>query len=146
MANNTSGGSCGCDSSLGLPIGATGARGAASFHAMSFTIAGSPLTTSSTSYVEAGRFVFSNTLADPFTAIKTNIWVSAGTGSLRIKDLVTGNTIYENTSITSTSNINIETVTSQSVYNTTGAIVAVEIKQQNGANTISIGSSTFYYT
>lgn len=137
---------CDCDDELGLPVGPAGAAGDPGFLNLSYVVAGAPFNTSSTSYVEVGRFIFSNTIADPFEAIRNNVWVSAGTGSLRVKDLITGNVLYENTNITATSSTNIETVTGQSIYNVTSAIIAVEVKQQNGANSISIASSIFYYT
>src|SRR3990167_3772639 len=130
MASNSS--SC-CDSDLGLPVGSTGPAGAPSFHSMSYTIGGAPYITTSTSYEEVGRFIFSNTIADPFTKIKNNVWMSAGTGSMRVIDLITSTVIYENTAITSTSAVNIETVTGQSVYNATSAIVAVQVKTQNSS-------------
>lgn len=145
MSNNTSCG-CECDEDLGLPVGATGAAGVPAFHSMSYTVSGSPLATVSTNYIEAGRFVFSNTMATPFTALKTNVWMSAGTGSMRIIDLITSVVIYENTAITSTSAINIETITGQSIYNVVSAIIAVQVKTQNAANTINVASSTFYYS
>src|SRR3989337_836246 len=97
---NTS--SCnGCDSELGLPVGATGAAGAPGFLSLNFILGGSPFSNSTTSYVEAGRFIFSNTFAEPFTALKTNVWVDGGTGSMRVRDLITGTVVYANTNITS---------------------------------------------
>lgn len=134
-----------CAESLGLPIGLTGAAGAPGFHSLSYTLGGSPFINSTTSYIEAGRFVFSNTFADPFTALKTNVWVNGGTGSMRVIDLITSTVVYETTAITSTSTTNIETAISLSVYNVTSAILSIQIKASSGQN-CSIGSSTFYYS
>ena len=139
--SNTSG--C-CDSDLGLPIGLTGAVGAPGFHSMSYTLAGSPFSAATTTYEEAGRFVFSNTFAAPFTGLKTNVWVSGGTGSMRIIDLITSDVVYETTAITSTSAVNIETAIGLSIYNVASAILAVQVKA-SASQTISIATSLFYY-
>lgn len=144
MANNVSVNCSDCDSDLGLPIGLTGAAGAPGFHSMSYTLFGSPASNSTTSYVEAGRFIFSNAFATPFTALKTNVWVDGGTGSMRVIDLITSAVVYENTAITSTSATNIETAIAQSIYNVSSAILSVQIKASSGQITF-IGSSTFYY-
>jgi hypothetical protein len=145
MSNNTSC-ICGdCDDSLGLPIGATGEAGAPGSQALSYIIGGAPFISVSTTYQEVGRIVFSNAIADPFTAVKNNVWMSGGTGSLKISDLATGNTIYENTNITATTAYNIETATGISAYNAAASVIVIEVKTQNIANTISIGSTLFYY-
>src|SRR3990167_6538722 len=137
--------SCGCDSDLGLPIGLTGAAGAPGFHSMSYTLAGSPFTNTTTTYIEAGRFIFSNAFADPFTALETNVWVNGGTGSMRVIDLVTSTVVYENAAITSTSAVNIETAIAQSIYKVASAILAVQVRA-GASQTISIASSTFYFS
>ena len=146
MANNTS--ACSeCDSELGLPVGDKGAKGAPSILSISHTIGGSPFTASTTSYVEAGRFIFSSTYATPFTAFWANVWVSAGTGSLRIIDLSTSTVIYEKTNITSTSAVNVEAITGQSIYITSLSIIAVQVKHNTASGaTTNIGCTTFYYT
>lgn len=145
--SNTSG--C-CNSDLGLPVGATGATGAPGFHAINYVIGGAPFITVSTNYIEVGRFILNTSFATAFDSIKTNIWMSAGTGSMRIMAYNTANPagiqVYENTAITSTTVTNIETVTGQTIYTATDFIIAVEVKTQNSANTLSIGTSVFYYT
>lgn len=147
MSNNISANCDDCDDDLGLPIGPAGAKGEPSILALSYTIGGAPFISTSTSYVEVGRFPFSNTIADPFEGIKNNVWVSGGTGKLRVRDLVSGTVIYENTNITSTSATNIETVTGQSVYDVANALVVIEVAHATGgANSISIGATTLYYT
>jgi len=147
MANNTSSSCNSCNSDLGLPIGLTGAAGAPSILALSYTIGGSPFAAATTTYEEAGRFIFSNTAADPFTALRTNVWVSAGEGSMRVIDLITSTVVYENTSITSTSATNVEVVTGQSIYNVSSAILAVQVKHNTAAGaTINIATSTFSYS
>jgi hypothetical protein len=149
MSTNTSS-DCGCDSDLGLPVGATGATGDPSVLNLSYSIGGAPFITTSTSYTEVGRFISNTTFAAAFTGIKNNVWMSAGTGSLRVMAYNTGNPagilIYENTSITSTSVTNIETATGQTIYTSADFLITVEVKTQNIANSLSINCSTFYYT
>lgn len=101
-------------------------------------------TNATANWIEAGRFIFSKDIATIFTSIRVNVWVSAGTGGFRIKDLVTGNVIYTNSVVTSTSVINIETRKALQIYNSTSAIIAVET-QGSGANTVSIASAIFAY-
>lgn len=150
MSNNTSNLNCGCSSDLGLPVGATGATGNPSVLNLSYIIAGAPFATISTSYIEVGRFIGNTSFAAEFTGIKNNVWMSAGTGSLRIMAYNNANPagiqLYENTAITATSVTNIETATGQTIYSSTDFIITVEVKTQNIANTLSIGSTIFYYT
>jgi hypothetical protein len=148
MSTNTSS-DCGCDSDLGLPVGATGATGAPSVLNLSYIVAGAPFITASTNYIEVGRFIGNTSFAAEFTGIKNNVWMSAGTGSLRIMAYNDANPagiqLYENTAITATSVTNIETITGQTIYSNTDFVITVEVKTQNIANTLSIGSTIFYY-
>lgn len=148
MSTNTSS-DCGCDTDLGLPVGATGATGDPSVLNLSYVIAGAPFSTVSTSYVEVGRFIANTSFAAAFTAVKNNVYMSAGTGSLRIMAYNTANPagiqIYENTSITSTTVTNIETATGLTVYTSADFLITVEVKSQSASNTLTIFNSTFYY-
>ena len=144
MSNNCGCDTCNCPDSL--PKGDQGEPGQPSFLALSFISSGVPASTSSITYVELGRFPFSNTIADPFTGIKFNVYVSAGTGSYRIKDLVSSNVIYENTNVTSASAINIETVTGIDIYDVANALIVVEVLHNTGgADSIKAGGISFYY-
>lgn len=88
----------------------------------------------------------------PFTAAKFNVYVLAGTGSLRIRDLTNNIVLYENTAITSTSTINIETAI---IYNSAplnivpsaNVLLEVEVKHNTGGggNSIIITGMTLYY-
>lgn len=148
MSNNTSCNNCECDDDLGLPIGATGSAGLPAFIALNYMVAGSPFVNSTASYKEAGRFIFSNTIATPFDSMKTNVWVSGGTGSLEVFIYNAANPaglqVYQNAAITSTLAYNVETITGQSFYNAANTIIAVRVKAGAGQS-IKIGSSIFYY-
>ena len=147
MSNNTSDNCCGDCDGLGLPVGSTGDAGFPAFLNLSYSVFGSIPFNNTTVYAEAGRFIFSNTISTAFNSMKTNIYVTAGAGSLRIRDLISGNVLYTNTNITSASTINIETVTGQDFYDVTNAIIVIEFKHNTGgANSTFIGSSTFYKT
>jgi hypothetical protein len=130
-----------------LPRGEQGDPGQPSILAISLTSTGSPVTNNSTSWVEVARFPFSNTIADPFTALKFNTYVDAGVGSFRIKDLVSGNVLYINTNVTSTSVINIETAATAEIYDVTNALIAIEIAHNTsvGVEAIYAGGISFYY-
>jgi hypothetical protein len=133
-----------CDG-LGLPVGPTGPAGKPAFIAISCIEGGAAFVTSnSVSFSTVQEIVFSTSMADPFDALKYNVWVSGGTGSFRIRDKVTNTVIYQNTNITSTSNINIETDTGQSIMPSAGAILAIEVKAPS-SQSISIGSVSLYY-
>ena len=146
MANNTSS-DCGCSDSLGLPVGFTGAAGSPGSISLNYAIGAAPFTNTTTTYVEAGRLIFSTTAADPFTVLRSNVWVSAGTGSMRVIDLVTSTVVYENVNLTSTSTTNIETVTGKSFYSSTGSILSVQVKHNTaGGSVINIATSLFSYS
>ena len=135
---------CGdCDCEEGI-VQNQGDPGQPAFINLNFVIAGAPFSNSTASWVEAGRFIFSTDIADIFTSIRVNAWVSAGTGSFRIKDLISGNVIYTNAAVTSASALNIEIRKALQIYNAASALIAVEIAG-SGANTIFIGSAIFAY-
>lgn len=143
--NNIS--SC-CDDTLGLPVGQTGANGTPSFLALS-QLSGAlslPYTTPSVTFIEVtnGRFIFSNTFSTPFKSLKANVYVSGGVGSLTIVDLISANTLYTNSNITSTSSFNIESAIGLNIYNVPIALISVQVKADVG-QTISIASISFAY-
>jgi hypothetical protein len=63
--------------------------------------------------------------------------------NFRLKDLVSGNVIATY-AVTSASATNMEVKKALQVYNSTNAIIAVEI-QSVGGNTVNIGCATFGY-
>jgi hypothetical protein len=132
---------CGCD---GMPKGEKGDAGQPSILALSFINNGIPITNATNSFLELGRFPFSNTIADPFTALKFNVWVSGGTGTFQIRDLISGNVVYINSNVISTSPINIETITGLDIYDVANALLVVEFKATPAAN-INAGGISFYY-
>jgi len=129
-----------------MPKGDKGDTGLPSILSLSFISIGMPITEGGASYVELGRFPFGNNISTPFTGIRTNIWVDAGVGSFRIRDLISGNVVYENANITSTSAINIEKISGVSVYDVADALLAVEFKHNTGAGSfVSCGGISFHY-
>lgn len=138
-----------CDdcTELGLPVGPQGDAGAPAFLALPFTVAGSPFTDNTNAWVEVGggRFYFSNLIADPFTSIDINIWVSAGTGYYRIKDLITSNIVVAATAVTSTSVTNIESLAAQSIYNSASALLVIEVLSDSAGKSITTGCATIAY-
>lgn len=147
MSTNTSSNCCGDCDNLGLPVGPVGDPSAPGFLSMSYTIAGSFLGNNTASYIEAGRFVFSNKIASAFSVMRTNIFVTGGSATLRIRDESTGNILYTNTNINSTGSTVIESITGLNVYDVNSAIIVVEfLHQTGGTDWAYIGSSTFSYT
>lgn len=131
-----------CNGCEGIPQ-AQGLPGQPAFLNLNFIISGIPSVNSTNSWKEMGRFIFSKDVAALFTSIRMNIWVTAGTGSYRIKDIVSGTVIYTN-SVTSPSNLNIETKKALQIYNASSAIIAVET-QGSGVNSVFCGSAMFAY-
>ena len=120
-----------------------GDPGAPAFLALNFVQGGLPYQDNSDAWVEAGRFVFSTDIAEIFTSIRLNIWRTGGVDvSWQIVDLVSSLQIATGT-VTSASDINIETVKGLQIFNSTNAIIAVQI-MSNG-NTVNIGSAIFAY-
>ena len=137
-----------CDCDLGLPVGEQGEAGKPLFINLSYIVAGAPLNNSTTTFVEAGRFVFNKNITPSFTAMKNNIWVTGGTAEITVVDLVSGNTMADfPKTVTSVSPINVETYTGLSIYPVANdRIISVQIKHQTGGvNSVRIGSSIFYY-
>lgn len=146
MSNNSNGCCNECDS-LGLPVGEQGENGQPAFVAISCFEAGQAYATNSIAYQPVREFTFSNVMGNPLTAYKANIFMTGGTGSIRIKDRVSGLTIDEFSVVSSTSDKNIETRTGFSAYPSAGAIILIEVKSNTGGlNFISIGSISFYYS
>ena len=137
---------CGTDSCSDcsvIPV-VQGDPGQPAFINLNFVVGGLPFSDSSNNWVEAGRFIFSKDIADIFTSLRLNIWRTGGASvNWRIKDLVSGNVITSG-SATSASAINIETKKALQVYNSTSAIIAVEV-QSVSSNTVFIGSAIFAY-
>lgn len=135
-----------CIDELGLPVGSQGEQGLPAFLPLSFTGGGSPDTDNTAAFVEivGSRFLFSTNNATPFTSIRINIWVNGGVGAYRIRDLISGNVLYTNSNITSTSSINVETATGLEIYNVTNAIIVIEFKSGAG-QTITAGAATLAY-
>lgn len=133
--------SCDCEEGIDAEKGDPGQP---AFINLNFIVGGVPFSDSSNNWIEAGRFIFSKDIADIFTSVRLNIWRSGGVSvNWRIKDLVTGNVITSG-SATSASAINIEVKKALQVYNSTSAIIAVEI-QSVSSNTVFIGSAIFAY-
>jgi len=129
-----------------MPIGNQGEKGDPSILAFSFINIFLPTTYGGNTYVELARFPFSNTIAKPFTGFKMNMWTTAGVGSFRIIDLVTSNVIYENTNVTSNSDINIETIEGIDAYDAGNSLLAIQYKHNVGAgDSVCAASATFYY-
>ncbi len=132
-----------CDGCEGVAE-AQGDPGEPAFLNLNFIQAGAPFTDSSNNWVEAGRFLFSKDVADLFTSVRVNIWRTGGASvNFRLKDLVSG-TVINTWSVTSASAINIEVKKSLQVYNSSSAIIAVEV-QSVGGNDVNIGSAMFAY-
>lgn len=132
--------SCDCDQ-IELEEGPAGQP---AFLNLNFIVGGVPFYDSSNNWIEAGRFIFSKDIADIFTSLRMNIWRTGGvSANWRVKDLVSG-TVITSGSVTSTSAINIETKKALQVYNSTSAIIAVEVQSVSG-NTVFVGSSIFAY-
>lgn len=128
-------------------MGEKGDAGQPAFLHLNMNNFGVAFDTSNIVYSEMKRFTFSTAMAEAFTALKANIYVSGGVGSLRIQKISgVPATIYENTNITSTSNDNIETATGLDIYPSTGDIIAVQIKHNTGApEAIFISDLNLYY-
>lgn len=130
----------------GMPVGPQGEPGAPAFLCLSATGGSGPFTDNTNTWVEASnsRFYFSNNISKPFTSVNINIYVSGGTGACRVKDLISGNILYENDNITSTSLTNIESGTGLNIYNSTSALIVLEVLS-DVAESISIGTTTLAY-
>lgn len=145
MCNNC--GDNSCDTCLEVSKGDTGDRGPSGINFMNFIISGAPASNATDEYITMGEFPFDGTITDPFTALKANIYVNANTGSLRIRQKKSPNTIlYENNNISSTSDVNIETAISLDIIPSVNEIVQVQIKSNDGIASCFIGSIEFYYT
>lgn len=132
-----------CDSCSGIPQ-AKGDAGQPAFLNLNFVVGGLPFSDFSNNWIEAGRFIFSKDIASIFTSLRLNIWRSGGVSvNWRIKDLVSG-TVITSGSVTSTSALNIETKKALQIYNSSSAIIAVEV-QSVSANTVFVGSAIFSY-
>lgn len=131
----------------GLPVGDQGPAGDPAFLALPATGTGVPHVDATNAWVEikGSRFQFTTDYSVPFTSHKINIWVSAGTGVYRIRDLISGNTILADKNVTSTSTTNIETTLGLEVYNSTNALIVVEMKSDTAGKSITCGTQTFAY-
>lgn len=130
-----------------LPVGEQGEKGDPAFLALPATGDASPHMDNTNDWVEVkgSRFHFTTLSSKPFSSHKINIWVSAGTGVYRIRDLISGNTILSDKNVTSTSTTNVETTLALEVYNSTNALIVVEMKSDTAGKSITCGTQTFGY-
>lgn len=137
---------CSCDNAI--PKGGQGDPGAPGGLFMSFIdpTTGGPATITANVYRTVGEFTFDGTIMAVFTMLKANIYMSAGTGSLKLVRKSTGATLYENSGgITSTSTSNVETATGINIIPSADEVVQIQFKSNNGSATCSFGSITFGY-
>ena len=137
---------CSCEDPLKLPVGPPGEKGDPSGAFLDYNIS-----TTSTIYQMAADMIIGPAVADPFTAVKIAVYVSAGVGSLKIEAIDSGGTtlLYENTNITSTNAYNIETITEYlsaalSIY-PSDAIIRISVKNNAPGNLITSTAATYYY-
>lgn len=131
---------CGCEGITREP----GDPGAPGFLNMSFMAAGVPYTDTSNAWKEVGRFPFSTAVADIFTSIRMNIWRTGGTSvNWQIVDLVSSLQIATG-SVTSAFATNIEKIKALQVFNSTNALISLQV-QSVGGNTVNISSAMFGY-
>ncbi len=137
---------CLCDTLV--PKGDKGDPGAPGGLFMSFIdpTTGGPATITVNTYRTVGEFTFDGTFMEAFTMLKANIYMSAGTGSLRLLRKSNAAVLYENDGgITSTSTSNVETATGLNVIPSANEVVQIQFKSNNGSATCSFGSITFGY-
>ncbi len=133
-----------CDCDLTIPKGDQGDPGAPSAAFFNLFISGAPASTTSATYLTVLEFVFDAASMEVFDMLKANIYMSAGTGGLKICKKSDGSTLYENAVITATADTNIETATGLDIIPANDQIIQVQIKS-NGTATCFIGSISFGY-
>lgn len=143
--SNCGNSTCGCDE-LTLPIGPKGDKGDPS--CLAFSTIQTSIGATGTAYVPIWTFLFSDAMAEPFTAFKANVYVSGGEGRVRVRELIS-NTILLEYSVSSTDGNNIVTVTNYGghplcIYPAVNSIIEVSIIG-DGTNYTYIKSSAFYY-
>ncbi len=142
MCTTCSDDNCTCD--LTIPVGPPGERGPGNGLYMSFITGGAAPTTTSTSYVLLGEFVFDQATMDKFKSLKANCYMTAGTGSIRVRQKASpNNVLYENTTVSGTTTTNIESATGLDIIPGDDQVVQIHYKSNNGANTLEFCSIFF---